>query len=303
MNIDEKLLLIANKNDKLFLYVLEINELGYKIDFAKDLGFIEEILIHSILLNENNVYLTDSYNNKIYKFDMNDNNIIETYVGKDPRHMCIEMNNLYVTNFDSNNISIIDVDTLQLKASIPAGIKPHDIIYINEGDKLFVSCYEENQIIEFILPDEIKRYITIDGKPMHILIFKEKLIVMSYYTNGSIHSQVYTRIIIIDALSGLVEDTIEIIGLCSDFNIDYLTEKLFVLNIEDKDIYLIDLNSFKKEKKIHIGGYPECIDFGKKHIIITNSKKNQIIFLDRKDLTVSKTYELNFSPYSFKVLN
>ena len=259
----------------------------------------EKIATHSMLSEGNIVYLADSFNNKVYKFDFDLNQYEETTVGRDPRHMCKNNESIYVTNFESDNISVIDIENFSLTGSIPAGIKPHDIIFCNKNNNLYASCYEENQILQYNLNDSNKKYFNTDGKPMHIFVKENNIIAMTYCANGNI----YTKINFINIETQEIEDVIKINGLASDMDLDIENSLLYLINIEDKSLYIIDIYKRNILKKIFIGGYPESLSFGSNNIYVTNSKKNQISIIDIATLSIMKNIELEFSPACIKVIN
>jgi YVTN family beta-propeller protein len=260
---------------------------------------MERIATHSIISEDNIVYLVDSHNNKINKFDFNSNKYKGTTVGRDPRHLCKNDENIYVTNFESDNISVIDIENFTLTGSIPAGIKPHDIKLCESNNYLYISCYEENHIIECDLQGSIKNYFNTEGKPMHFFVENKNIIAMTYYTNGSI----YTKINFINLITGEIEDVIKIKGLASDMDYDIKNNLLYVINIDDKSLYIIDTKKRNILKRIFIGGYPEGLSFGENNIYVTNSKKNQISVIDIATFFITRNIDLEFSPACIKVVN
>ncbi len=300
MEYVEKLVVTGYSQNKYILFLLELTDDG-NYECRKVLPFtnMEKIAVHSILNAENAIYLADSHNNKIYKYDLCLNEFNETTVGRDPRHMCINNGNIYVTNFESDNISIVDNNSFILAGSIPAGIKPHDIKQSKKDNMLYISCYEENQIIEYDLSSCNSRYINTDGKPMHIYVDENKIIAMTYFVNGNI----YSKINILNIDMEKIEDVIKIKGLASDIEYDIRNNFVYVINIEDKSLYVIDTKKRNIIKKIYLGGYPESLSCGAEYIYITNSKKKQITIIDIATLSIYKNIDLGFTPDCIKVLN
>lgn len=282
---------------KLMLFIMELTEEEYICKKALSLGKQDKLAIHSIENFNNSVYMADSLNNKIYKYDYISNDLKEETVARDPRHMCIDGENMYVANFESDNISVIDLQSFTLYESIPAGIKPHDILYDNKNKRLYTCCYEENEIIEY-QKNEMTRRFTADGKPMHMYLHNDTIILMTYFINGNVH----TKINFINIKSGEIEKVILLDGLASDFEIDYIRNMLYVINIVDKNLYILDISKKEIVKLIYIGGYPECLTLGNEYLYVTNSKKNQIYKVDCDYLIVSGFIELGFTPYCIKVI-
>lgn len=299
MKCDDKMSVTGIYQGRLMLFIMELFEEDYICKKAVDLGKENKSAIHSILNSGDSVYMADSYNNKIYKYDYVLNELSEVTVGRDPRHMCIDKNNMYVANFESDNISVIDLSNFTLTESIPAGIKPHDVLYNRDNDKLYVCCYEENEIIEYSDSREIKRNFITDGKPMHMYVSDDSIVLMTYYVNGNVH----TKINFINIESGKIEKTILLKGLASDFDIDYSRHLLFVINIEDKNLYIIDTIKKETVKTVFMGGYPESLTVGNKYVYAANSKKNQITAVESDSLNVSRVISLGFTPSCIKIIN
>ncbi len=299
MIYDDKVSVTGIYQGRLMLFIMELFGEEYVCKKAVNLGKEDKLAIHSIINSGNSVYLADSYNNKIYKYDYVLDELSEVTVGRDPRHMCIEEDNMYVANFESDNISVIDLSNFTLTESIPAGIKPHDVLYNKNNDRLYTCCYEENEIIEYSSNREIKRHFTTDGKPMHMYISGDSVILMTYFVNGNVH----TKINFINIESGKIEKVILLEGLASDFDIDYTNDLLFVINIVDKNLYIIDTAKKETVKTVFLGGYPESLTVGNKYVYVTNSKKNQITVVESDNLNISKVINLGFTPNCIKIIN
>lgn len=256
----------------------------------------EDIAIHSMLTSGNFVYLADSFHNKVYRVNIDTHEIDEVNVGRDPRHMCLSNGYLYVSNFESDNISIIELDNFNLTGSIPTGIKPHDIKI--KDNNIYISCYEENIIIEYNLADGNKRNFSTDSKPMHLYLFDDIIISMNFHTNGDAD----TKINFINLNSNVIEGTINIEELSNDIDVDDSNKKLYLLSVEDKFLYIIDISGKRVQKKVFLGGYPESITMGEKNIYVTNSKKNQLSIIDKETLTI-KNIDLTFKPTCIKVIH
>lgn len=298
MECSERVFATGVSQGRVMLFIIELCGEEYICKKAVSLGRTDELVIHSIINFENSVYLADSFNNKIYKFDYYLNEFRETTVGRDPRHMAINNDTIYVTNFDSDNISVIDLPSFTLTGTIPAGIKTHDIVLNEKSNVLYTSCYEENQVMVYNTENENKRFIKTVGKPMHLRLSDNNIIVMGYYVNGNVS----TKINFIDTMTGNIDGVIKIEGLTSDFDLDNENNMLYTINIVDKSLYIIDGSEKKIVKRIYLGGYPECLTVGNKNIYVTNSKKNQIVSIEKEGLYISKIIDLQFVPNCIKVI-
>lgn len=292
----EKVAMTGISQGRLFLFIMDLSDEDCIIKKALNLGLSDSSFIHSIEVAEDKVYMADSYNNKIYRYDLAANEVDETNAGKDPRHMCMDKENLYVANFETDNISIIDLNTFTMTGSIPAGIKAHDVIYSENSRTLYTSCYEENEVVEYTIDKGLRRSIKTVGKPMHLALLNKTILVLTYYVNGIVQ----TYINFIDLIDKKTENILVINGLCSDFLLDKEGHMLYIINIVDKSLYLADASIPKVVKTMYLGGYPESISSGLNHIYVTNSKKQQIKVIDKRDHT-SRTLDLDFVPDLIKV--
>ena len=284
---------------RLMVFIMELLGEDYVCQKAVNFGKEDKYAIHSIVNSGNAVYLADSFNNKIHKFNFVLNELSDVTVGRDPRHMFIEKDSMYVANFESDNISVIDLTSFILTESIPAGIKPHDVLYNKNNDRLYICCYEENEIIEYSSNREDKRHFMADGKPMHMYLTGDSIILMTYFVNGDVH----TKINFINIETGKIENVIVMDGLASDFGVDYEKNMLYVINIDDKKLHIIDITKKETVKLIFLGGYPESLTVGKKYVYVTNSKKNQIAVVDNELLTIANIINLGFAPSCIKIIN
>ena len=295
---DEKIVTTGISRGRLLMLIMELCEDNYALKKVVNLGLSDSLAIHSIAFFENSVYMADSFNNKIYKYDGKSNELSETNVGRDPRHMCLDNENIYVANFESDNISIIDLNSFTLTGSIPAGIKAHDVIYSQKNNSLYTSCYEENEVVEYAIDNGLRRSFKTDGKPMHLFLLNDTIIAMTYHVNGNIH----TKINFINLKDGNIEDIIIIEGLASDFLLDYENNMLYILNIVDKSLYIVNEALREIVKKVYLGGYPESVSCGGNNIYVTNSKKQQITVIEKKGYNIARSIDLQFVPDLIKVI-
>lgn len=284
---------------KLMLFIMELWKENYICCKALNFGIKENFALHSIITADKAIYASDSLNNKLYKYNICTNEISETNVGSNPRHICLDKENIYVANFESDDISIVDLDSFTLTGSIPAGIKAHDVIYSKKLNSLYTTCYEENQVLEYNIQTGKSRTFTTNGKPMHLFQLNNHIVVMTYFVNGNIN----TNINFINLNDGKIEDIIILNGLASDFKLDCAKNMLYIINIEDKSLYVVNASLRKIVKKVYLGGYPESVAFSEKNIYVTNSKKQTITVIDKTEYSIIRSVELGFVPDLISVID
>ncbi len=97
-------------------------------------------------LNENFLYVTGLFTNKVYKIDTTSNSMVDfVNVGVCPEALCVYNGKLYVTNtggyqnnYANSSVSVIDLSSFQVIQTIPVSANPQ---YIEEHNGLLhVSC-------------------------------------------------------------------------------------------------------------------------------------------------------------------
>ena len=296
-NSDE-LILVGNKNNCINITKLEFDNDNCVINKMHDINPNNEIMLHSCLLDENSLYILDSFNNKVIKYNIENNKYLECYTGKDPRHICKCLDNLYVTNFESDSVSIIDAVSCILVGTITVGVKPHDILANSDNTKLYIACYEENEILEYDINKSEKKRLNIDGKPMHLILFNNCLFVLSYLLNDNISTEI--NVINLDTYE--VEETYFIKEITNNFVYDKDTNNLFVLAIESGIIYSVNLTSKQIKKQMHLNGYLEDISVSKQYLYVVNSSRNYISIIDKFSIKQIENIYLDYTPLYVKVI-
>lgn len=288
----EEFIVVGSKDNSINIIKLECDNDNLIIENIYDKIYNNRIMLHSCLVQENNIYILDSFNNLLIKYDIDNKDYLECYTGKDPRHMCKCRDNIYVTNFESDSISIIDDKSCTLTGSISVSTKPHDIIAHQEYNKLYIACYEENKILEYDIEKSEKAHLEIGGKPMHLILSNNLLFTLAYQINGKTSSEVY----IINLDNNKIIKKYLIGEMTSNFTYDTETNMLYILAIESGTVYSIDLSNDQIKKQIHLNGYLESVFVNKKHLYIVNSSRNNITILDKSTSQQLKNIFLNFSP-------
>lgn len=297
MIFNDELIVVGNKFNVIDVIKLNFNNIEKVVKETLFEISAEKNMLHSIVMNNNMLFIIDSYNSNVIKCDMVKNEFTGCYTGKDPRHLCIYLDNIYITNFESDSISIIDIDSFTLTGTIIVGMKPHDIVCDKLG-RLYIACYEENQILRYDLNTSEKYNIDIAGKPMHMVLAGKYLYVLSYVINDKASTHIY----VIDINTYSIEKTFVIDEITNNFTCDFETESLFVLAIESGSVYVIDIQSGKIKKQMHLGGYLEDVSVGKDNIYIANSGKKNISIIDKFTLKSLNNIFFEFSPEYIKII-
>ena len=294
----DELILVGSKNNSINIAKLEFDNDNFTINNLHNISPNNKIMLHSCLLYENSIYILDSFNNLLIKYSIENSEYLECCTGKDPRHICKCLDYIYITNFESDSVSIIDDKSCTLVGTITVGPKPHDILANELNTKLYIACYEENEILEYDINSSEKKHLSIEGKPMHLILFNNYLFVLSYSINGDISTEIY----IINLDNYKTEKKYFINEITSNFAYDEDTNKLFILAIESGTVYSLDLNSGQIKKQIHLNGYLEDISVDKQYLYLANSSRNYISIIDKFNINQIKNISLDFSPIYIKAI-
>jgi YVTN family beta-propeller protein len=241
---------------------------------------------HSIYLDKDKdvIYTVNSYHNSVIKINIQ-KWIIEdlVYVGSSPSHMVLNGDTIYVSNSDSNSISIIDRNNFQLIGNIPVGEKPHDIKVDNSLKRIYVANNDSHSIHVVFLENLIQKEIRLDCNPLHLYISSQYLYALCSQVNGISKSS----IIVIDKKNESIVNKIDIEGSFIDMVVLEKKGIVYTTNIEDGFIYKININKNEILCKYFIGGMPNILLWDNNNLIyITNASKNIITVFDisKKDI-------------------
>ncbi len=288
----EELIVVGSKDNSIYIVKINYEHNNYVLKNIFYKNYNSNIMLHSCLMQENTLYMLDSYNNLLIKYDMTKDEYFECYTGKDPRHFCKFGDSIYVTNFESDSISIIDDNSCCLTGTLSVSSKPHDIIANKLNNKLYVACYEENEILEYDIAKSEKKHLELAEKPMHLILYNNYLYAMAYKVNGNTSSEIN----IINLDNSVVEKKYHIDEMTNNFTYDAETKTIYILAIESGTVYSIDLINEQIKKQIHLNGYLENVFVSNKHLYITNSSRNNITIIDKSASEQLKNIALNFSP-------
>lgn len=286
------IIVVGNKKNHIFIVKYQINDSNVLLDEIFKINLKRNCLLQQCMINDNKLLMLDSLANSILQYNLLTGELKECYTGKDPRHLCKCGDNIYVTNFESDSISIIESKTNNLIGTLNVGIKPHGIISNSNQDKIYVACYEQNYVVEYNTLNLEKKIIEFKGKPMHMIKDVNKLYVLSYVLN----KEVLTEIVIVDFEKINSLENIFINGLTDNFFLDRDTNKIYINSINHNIVFIINLVTKQIEKKINIKGYIKDVYVDSKFIYVLNTDTSEIEVFDKKTYNKKKKIELQFSP-------
>lgn len=248
---------------------------------------------HICFNNDNIVYSANSYDNSVYKINIKSKQIEDmVYVGSFPSHLVLHDGHIYVTNSDSNSISVIEEKEFNVIENIPVGERPHDIKIDKSNNRLYISNNNGYSVHMIDLKLNTDKRIRLKYNPVHIVIDENKLLILSPPSNGMINSKL--------VFYSLVEEKI-----CKEINVNGVIvdliiigeEKLaYVTNVEDGNLYEIDLDEYKINSTYFMGGMPNKLVRRKNELYISDALNNRVAIFNLKQKKVICEIKVGIEP-------
>ncbi|MCK4785348.1 MAG: carboxypeptidase regulatory-like domain-containing protein, partial [Desulfobacteraceae bacterium] len=206
---------------------------------------------------------------------------------------------IYVTNSNSNNVGVIDVEANSLIDVIPVGAKPIGVAVTTDGTKAYVANKDDNTVS--VIDTETKSVfatIFVGEKPMGVAVNPSSTKV--YVVNSESKS-----VSVIDITSDSVVETIEV-----EYNPYWAAispdgMKLFVTNRGPDTVSIIDTGTDKVVNTVNVGSNPEAIGVlpDGSAVYVLNEYKGlytgvYVSIIDTSDYSVIDLEPIDFSTYS-----
>ena len=252
--------------------------------------FVGLVLLCSILsaCADVKVFVTNQGSNSVtvFSFDGKFEFLREIKVGNAPAGVALSTVNreAYISNTESSDISVIDVDSLEVKKTIDLNGSSLGVAVSTDGKRLFVSDWFNNCLLVIQLSSDERGCIKVGKAPAGISISEknDEIYVVSRDSNA----------VFVVSLS---EE--KVIGKISvgdhPFGLKLLPAKnhLYVTNVQSNDVSIVDLSKRQEIKRVKVGKKPYCITFsldGKKSFV-TNQYSDSISIINTELLSLEKT--------------
>ncbi|WIV11443.1 YncE family protein [Proteiniborus sp. MB09-C3] len=233
---------------------------------------------HHICFKEDNIiYSANSYNNSVYKINITFKKTEDmVFVGSFPSHLVRHNGLIYVTNSDSNSISVIEESAFNVIENIPAGERPHDIKVDKINNRLFISNNNGYSIDIIDLSQNTERKIKLKYNPVHVAIDDDIMFVLSPPSNGMVDS----KLIIYSLKEEKEIKVIDVQGVIVDMVITEDKKTAYVTNVEDGYLYEVDLFEYKIRSAYNIGGMPNNIIKKNDELFISDALNNRVVIFN-----------------------
>lgn len=271
----------------------EINLKDYSVvNYPLDLGE-RPVGPHGMEYDGNNIIISNNYNNSISIFNLRDKKEINNlYVGPHPNDVKVYKNKAYVVCSESNSVVVIDLINGNLIANIPVGEYPHNIEINRERNVAYVSNMKGNSISiinceKNIVINNIK---TLEN-PTKISLSKDKKTL--YICETYLGKDIDGCISIMSTEKLKIEKSIRVGAVPVDFQED--KNKLYVTNLNDGTISIIDIVKGREIKKIYLGGCPKGIIKYNEDIFVGDYMNGKVFKINLKERII-KTITVGIEP-------
>lgn len=244
--------------------------------------------------NKGNIYLSNVYDNSIYKINISCKKIIDFIpVGKFP--ICLDVYNgsIFVLCSDSNSVSIIDESNFKLIENITVGEKPVDFEIDKLNKKIYIANNNGQSIDVIDINSNIISRIKLNKNPIKIQIEKDLMYVLSNVNNGVLN---ISNISIINVVNNSIIKSIDIEGIYNNMYKPHGIDFVYITSFESGCIFKIDLHSSKTILKKHLKGMPNKIAILGNNLYITNISQNCITIFNIKEDKMLKNIKVGIEP-------
>jgi len=209
------------------------------------------------------------------------------------RKQGIEIKNLllYVTNSESDCITVIDRQQDRVVATIAVGHLPMGIVASPDGSKIYVANSGSSNIL--VIDTDVNSVInTISNfgySPAELALSGDGLTL--YATNPD-----SDNISVIDTLSNMVTSRISVGNNPAGIIVDQDRRKVYVANKASNSISIIDMETSAVEDTVIVGFNPTSVAIHQDELYVVNSGSNNISVIDILSHSVTKTILLSKKP-------
>jgi|GEM_PF-973155 len=198
----------------------------------------------------------------------------------------------YVTNYDSNEVSVINTATNRVTATVPVGTGPEGAVVTPDGKKIYVTNYEDDTIsVIDTATNNVTSTVGVGSSPWGIIVNPDgKKVYVVNYDSGTTS--------VIDTATNNVTATVKV-GSCPEgIVVNPAGTKVYVANYEDDTISIIDTANNIVTANVTVGDCPSGVAItpdGKK-VYVTNYEDNTTSIIDTANNIVTANVTVGNGP-------
>jgi len=203
----------------------------------------------------------------------------------------------YITNSDSNDVSVIDTTTNKVMATISVGSSPMGIAISPDGTKVYVVNARSNDVsVIDTATNTVTATVPVGSSPQGVVVSP----------NGKkvyVANQVSNTISVIDTAKNTIVSTVNTGKYPTGVAISPDGKKIYVTNYGDKTVSIIDTATKAVTSTVSVGKSPKEIAVtpdGTK-VYVVNSDSGSISVIDTATNSVTKTVKIGGAPFGVAV--
>jgi YVTN family beta-propeller protein len=236
---------------------------------------------HGICRNNSRLIIANNYSHSISIVSMS-KEVEESnyYIGVHCNDVVVFENNAYIICGDLNNLAVFDLLSNKVIEEIPCGNLPHSICLNKEKKLLLVSNMEEDSITLIdCVKNEIIKNIRVGAYPTKAIFTVDGQ--YSLVCESNIGSDYKGSIAIMSLKNYKIINRVTVGNSPIDM---YCNESFcFVSNFGDGTVSVVDVNHYREDKKIIIGGMPRGIIKYGEHIYVGDNYNNLLMKVNIKN--------------------
>ncbi|PAV10969.1 hypothetical protein ASJ81_12210 [Methanosarcina spelaei] len=204
----------------------------------------------------------------------------------------------YITNYAAGTVSVIDINTNTVTATVPVGITPFGVVINPEATKVYVTNWGSNNVsVINTATNTVIATVPVGSEPKGIAINPEGTKVYVANTNS-------TTVSVIDTATDTVTATVNVGSYPLGIAVNSARTKAYVTNYGSNTVSVIDTATNKVTATVKVGSVPSGVvvnPFGSK-VYVANSGSNTLSVIDTKTNTVTATVKVGRSPFGVAIV-
>ena len=193
----------------------------------------------------------------------------------------------YITNGESNTVSVIDTATNTVTATVPVGSEPEGIAVSPDGTGVYVANLKSNTVsVIDTATNTVTATVSVGNNPHGVAVKGTKVYVTNY---GD------TTVSVIDTTTNSVTTTVSVGS--SPFGVAVTGTKAYVTNDKDKTISIIDTTTDTVTATVNIENqFPGGVAVAGTKLYVTSGGTNTVSVIDTATNTVTATVPVGDKP-------
>ena len=247
-----------------------------------------------LLVEDNNkILVLNSDNDSLYRVDISEGLLLDQVnLGRCPIRMKTFGNQIYVLNIDSNSLTIIDKDDLTIIESIYLGEKPTDLAIDDSSGKVYITNLNGYSISVVDYKNGSIEDIKLSYMPFRIKIESGIIYVLGFSNNNTLGHSILSSL---DMVKGEKIWSAIISGIYFDF-IKSKGEEYFYL-VDSENSWLYGFDKIKNHKIIYIGGLTNYMNYDFENLYLNDMVNDQILVVDLNKSQIKKRITVGKEPH------